>query len=171
MNPVLSLLLNCFRAEIPGQTTPKKATTLKMPDLPNTVEAKTPFSASNYKKVTFRPPEEQHRTYQSKDQFTNAIKGNSKPTKASGSSGNKVEHNSILKQSGVVVHSGSGSNGNENSGTRQTQLIRGGSNLLEEATRDRFDDNSGQSSPPANTIGLVCSLFCLSVYSALLLVC
>lgn len=128
-------------AEIPGQTTPKKSTTVKMPDLQNHIEAKPPFSASNYKKVTFRPPEDQQRNYAAKDLLGNTLKVNAKPTKASNS--NSVEH--ILNKSGSAT---------ENSGSRQTHLIRSASNLKEESTRDMFD-SSGQSAPPANTIRLV----------------
>lgn len=122
-----------------------------MPDLlqSNHIEAKPPFSASNYnKKVTLRPtaastPEEEQKFLQ------NTFKVNAKPTKTS------VEH--IVKQA---------------AGSRQTHLIRGGGTDSREDEREDEEDedqqrqlmrdmfgNSGQSLPPVHGIrGGVCWL-------------
>lgn len=124
-------------AEIPGHTT-RKTTTQKLPDLQNHIEAKPPFSASNYKKVTLRPvhmttSEEEQSKYPQK-----IFKPNyAKPTKTS------VDH--ILKQA---------------AGSRQTHLIRADSSSEEEQEeqdlmRDMFG-NSGQSLAPVCGLRVIC---------------
>lgn len=141
------LLLHVTTAEIPGQTT-RKTTTQKLPDLQNHIDPKPPFSASNYKKVTLRqtttpplPPTEDeqrnrnyyhHQSTSSAVGLQNASKNIAKPTKAS------VEH--ILKQAVA-----------DNTGSRQTHLIRSASQEEEELPRDMFD-SSAQSVPPAKRL-------------------
>lgn len=113
-----------------------------MPDLPNNVDVKPPFSASNYKKFTSRPStaaaaaeEEPFRSHQSKNVnslgFQNTLKMNAKPTKTS------VDH--ILKQAAA----------GENAGPRQTHLSKEEDG---ESIRDMFGNNAGHSATPANVI-------------------
>lgn len=126
-------------AEIPGHTT-RKTTTQKLPDLQNHIEAKPPFSASNYKKATVRPvpmttsAEEQQQAKYPQKTFK------PKPTKTS------VDH--ILKQA---------------AGSRQTHLIRADSSSGEgqeeqeeqDLMRDMFG-NSGQSVAPGRGLRVIC---------------
>lgn len=138
-------------AEIPGQTTRKTTTTLKMPDWPNHVDAKPPFSASNYKKVTHRPttPEDEQQRYPQ-----NTSKMHAKPTKTS------VEH--ILRQGTVAVSLGGG----ENLGSRQTHLIRSESKEADEeleSLRDVFG-STGQSMAAS---GIGCWLLCILAISVI----
>lgn len=131
----LFFLVIITTTEIPGQTT-RKTTTQKLPDLQNHIEDKPPFSASNYKKGSLRPTpppagEQFHRSHQSTTAvgFQNSSKTNARPTKSS------IEN--ILKQTATGYGSA------ENSGSRQTHLIRSASQEEEEAIRAIFG-NKGQ---------------------------
>lgn len=135
----LFFLVIITTSEIPGQTT-RKTTTQKLPDLQNHIEDKPPFSASNYKKGSLRPTpppagEQFHRSHQSTTAvgFQNSSKTNARPTKSS------IEN--ILKQTATGYGSA------ENSGSRQTHLIRSASQEEEEAIRAIFG-NKGQSLAP-----------------------
>lgn len=112
-----------------------------MPELLNHHEAKPPFSASNYKKVSPQPPLDGH-TLRVKESSGHSGKGSQRPAKTS----NSVEQ--VLGKQ-------------ENTGSRQTHLIRSTTSLREEERQDMFDSAAGPSTPPANPIGLGCWLLCL----------